>query len=527
MKKTIPFWNEELASFLSSPKIKKATVILITILIIGAFLRLYDFDSLLRFNNDQVRDMQIVENIKNGEFVFLGPKAGGTKFNLGPAFYYLEYLSGLIFGFSPVGIAFLTPLLSIFSIYLFYLLFKKIFPANISLVLTFLYAISFYAIKYSHFAWNPNLVPFFIFSFLLLILKIKGNSNWKSFFLLGLTIGLATQLHTTLLVLMPLLTILFLGYLYLKNKPDFKWSNISLLLAIIFISNLPFIYGDWVNNWDNAKEFISGIGTKTGSDSSLAKNTLNTFQFFLQGTSYHLTGIEPQKNWINIFKLLKSKSLSELLLFLSSLAIFTCSIYLLFKDKSKLKNNFPLILLLGYTFLAELIFLPLGNELNIRFFILLQFLPYLLLGLILDFIFKSSLSIKIKISLVTFLVLFLTVLNLNIFYKTYTLDNYSAPESAYGGISWGELKEICLNIKNLSQEKSLENIYLIKDFEYKNSLKYACQKENIDLEFISKSDLSQYPTFFDIIKDDSSPSNNGLIKEKISIQRFKLLFFEN
>jgi len=513
--------------FLISKVTNKKFIILLSIILIGAFLRLYNFEELLRFNNDQVRDIQIVEQIKNGEAIFLGPKAGGTKFNLGPAFYYLEYLSGLIFGFSPAGIALFIPLLSIFSLYLFYLLFKKIFTPNITLALTFLYAISFYAIKYSHFAWNPNVIPFFIFSFLLLILKIKEEPDWKNFSLLGLTLGIAIQLHTTLLVLIPILTFLFLGYLYLKNKPVFKWSKVSLLLAIIFIFNIPFIYGDWINNWDNAKEFISGIGTKTGGDSSLGKNTLSTFQFFLQGTSYHLTGIEPQKNWLNISKLLKSKNLSELLLFLSSLAIFTYSIYLLFKNKLKLKNNFPLILLLGYTILTGLIFLPLGNELNIRFFILLQFLPYLLVGLILNFIFKSSLSVKVKIFLVTFLVLFLTASNLNIFYKTYNLDNYSAPESAYGGISWGELKEICLNIKNLSKEKSFKNIYLIKDFEYKNSLKYACQKENINLEFISKSDASQYSTFFDIIKDDSPLPSNNFLKEKISTQRFKLLFFEN
>ncbi|KKP84220.1 MAG: hypothetical protein UR83_C0025G0023 [Candidatus Moranbacteria bacterium GW2011_GWF2_35_54] len=109
----------------------------------------------MRFNNDQVRDAQIIDAMHSGEnFPLFGPKAGGTKFNLGGAFYYLEYLSGAIFGFSPAGIAFFIPLLSIASIYLFYLLFKKIFSINITLGLTFLYAISFYAIKYSHFAWN-------------------------------------------------------------------------------------------------------------------------------------------------------------------------------------------------------------------------------------------------------------------------------------------------------------------------------------------------------------------------------------
>jgi len=207
-----------LVSLFKFTKANKGNIILLLIILFGAFLRLYNFEELLRFNNDQVRDIQIVEQIKNGEPIYLGPKAGGTKFNLGPAFYYLEYLSGLIFGFSPTGIAFFIPLLSIASIYLFYILFKKIFSQKITFTLTFLYAISFFALKYSHFAWNPNPTPFFVLSFLLLIYQIRENQNWKKFLLLGLIIGIGIQLHTTLLVAMPIFTFLTLGYFILKKK---------------------------------------------------------------------------------------------------------------------------------------------------------------------------------------------------------------------------------------------------------------------------------------------------------------------
>ena len=78
-----------LVSLFKFTKANKGNIILLLIILFGAFLRLYNFEELLRFNNDQVRDIQIVEQIKNGEPIYLGPKAGGTKFNLGPAFYYL------------------------------------------------------------------------------------------------------------------------------------------------------------------------------------------------------------------------------------------------------------------------------------------------------------------------------------------------------------------------------------------------------------------------------------------------------
>ncbi|KKP72503.1 MAG: hypothetical protein UR65_C0014G0016 [Candidatus Moranbacteria bacterium GW2011_GWE2_35_164] len=100
-------FDDKFVGFYLSLKITKSILILVIIIVIGAFLRLYDFNDLLRFNNDQVRDAQIIDAMHSGEnFPLFGPKAGGTKFNLGGAFYYLEYLSGAIFGFSPAGIAF-------------------------------------------------------------------------------------------------------------------------------------------------------------------------------------------------------------------------------------------------------------------------------------------------------------------------------------------------------------------------------------------------------------------------------------
>lgn len=513
--------------FLISKVTNKNFIILLSIILIGAFLRLYNFEELLRFNNDQVRDIQIVEQIKNGETIFLGPKAGGTKFNLGPAFYYLEYLSGLIFGFSPSGVAFFIPILSILSIYLFYLLFKKIFSTKISLGLTFLYAISFYAIKYSHFAWNPNILPFFILAFLLLISKIsEGENNHKNFSLLGIIIGIGIQLHTTLLILMPLFTGLVFIYFYFK-KIKFDFKNILLLSAVILIPNSLFIYGDFLNNWDNAREFIAGTETKTDGKSSIFKNFFSTIQFFLQGFAYHLTGMEPQKNWINIVKLIKSKNINEILLFLLSISTFVSGTYLLVKNRLKFINNFTLLSLVTYTILVFSIFLPLGDDLNIRFFIVLQFLPYLLLGLI--FLAIKNIPILKKTTLIVVLAIasLLFISNIIIFSKTYNLDNYSAPESAYGGISCGELRDICNNIKIVATKNNLEEIYLIKGFEYKNSLEYACKKQNLDITFVSEEDSIRYPMTFDILKENIPLPENKIIQENISIQRFKLLLLKN
>lgn len=522
----------------------KTIIILLLIILIGAFLRFYNFSDLLRFNADQVRDAQIIDEMREGEIPLLGPKAGGTKFNLGPAFYYLEYLSGAIFGFTPSGIALFIPILSTISIYLFYLLFKKIFSINATLILTFLYAISFYAIKYSHFAWNPNAIPFFIFAFLILLSRIIQYSKSKDasqcistlprkycdFILLGIIIGLGIQLHTTLLILMPLFTLLVFAYLFFKKERiDFK--KIIVLFSIIILLNLPFIYESTINNGKNIQDFIAGTQTKTGDRLNIFKNISQVGQFFLQGGAYHLSGIEPQKNWFNIIKLLKSRNIAEIALFLTSLAIFLSGLYLIFKKNQLAKNKNVLFLLISFAILSFLLFIPLGNELNIRFFIMIQFLPYLFLGLIIQALANSSFK-KASIALITTFILLLSFFNLSNYRKTYNLDNYKASESAYGGIGLGELKELCLNLDKLAQENNLQEIYT-EDFEFKRSLEYICNKNNISLEFLSEEKIQDKQIFFVIAKKENLNKNiekyqeNFELKNSIRIKRFVLLNFNN
>ena len=65
-----------------------------------------------------------------------------------------------------------------------------------------------------------------------------------------------------------------------------------------------------------------------------------------------------------------------------------------------------------------------------------------------------------------------------------------------------------------------------KDFEYKNSLKYACQKQGLAIDFINKKELSQYSAVFDISKQNNSLSKDELSQEKISVYRFTLFLFK-
>src|SRR5665647_169789 len=126
-----------------------SSVILIAIVIVGFFLRTYNFSEWLTFNSDQARDASVVSDmIAGGDAPLLGPVAGGTLFQLGPAFYYFQYVGASVFGAFPDKMAYADLLFGILAITLLYLLAQQYFKRNIALILTALYAAAFFTVQY-------------------------------------------------------------------------------------------------------------------------------------------------------------------------------------------------------------------------------------------------------------------------------------------------------------------------------------------------------------------------------------------
>lgn len=479
--------------------IKKRNKIILFLLVfaIGAFLRVYRFDDLVRFNTDQVRDVLVVEKILEGEeFPLLGPKAGGTTFKLGPAFYYLEAASGFVFGNSPSGMAAFVVILAIASIPLLFLFLRYYFSFYVSLLLTLTYSFSFYVIKYSRFAWNPNIIPFFFILFCISLLKIMEGKNRKFgiwHILLAISLGISVQLHTLLLILMPILFLLAVGYIYFKEKKVY-FLNVFLISLIALLLNTPFFIYDFQNDGKNMKSFWAGTQKKTEKNSSLAKNILNDGQFFIQGNTYAISSFEPQKNWIKFKKLLDSKKTGEIA------AAFTGTLFFLFglfqlikrllKEKYEKRRNFLSLVFIASAF-SFLILLPIANELNVRYFIIIIFLPYVFLGFLTELLFeklprKAALVVIITISL------FLAFINLRWYAKTYNLENYTARTSSYGGISVKESRDISSFMSSLSKKRDFpERMIFPASFKFAPSIEYFNDKDN--LKFVDASKQGQYP----------------------------------
>ena len=173
-------------------------------------MRSYHFHDWLDFESDQARDLSITEKVvdKGGSWPLLGPdmshsQDGSVRFHVGPIYYYFQIISGHIFGVHPETAAYPDLLFAILSIPLFYFFLKRYFSGNLSLALTGLYAVSFYIIQYSRFAYNTNPIPFFVILFLLSLLEFlekREKVSWIWAVLAGIALGVGVQLHVTLLL---------------------------------------------------------------------------------------------------------------------------------------------------------------------------------------------------------------------------------------------------------------------------------------------------------------------------------------
>jgi 4-amino-4-deoxy-L-arabinose transferase-like glycosyltransferase len=263
---------------------KKRLIVFIVLsffVFLGGYLRLYRHDDLLHFELDQSRDAIVIsEAIEKGpdELPLLGSRAAGTKLRLGPIFYYCEYLSAKLFGNSPAGMNGISVLLSILSIPLIYFLSRRYFSYLISFSITALYSTSLFTVFYSRFAWNPNMllffIPAFLFSLLLLVDKRKEKIKPVFIYLAALFLGVITQLHFLAFITFPILLISFFIYRKLlqkffpticekvgSSKKTFKKVLPHYFLAgLLFLSlNVPIFINEYLTGGENAQEFFKAF----------------------------------------------------------------------------------------------------------------------------------------------------------------------------------------------------------------------------------------------------------------------------
>lgn len=381
---------------------KKTVLVLAFIILAGIFLRTYKFHDWLRFSVDQPRDAKIISAAIEGRapLPLLGPKANTTTFHLGPAYYYFSYASAKIFGNSPDKMAYPSLFSGILAIPLLFIFLREYFNKKTSLAVTTVLSFSYFMVINSRFSSNPNLIPFFLLLYLYALLKIlngqgKNMTIWSA--LAGISLGIGIQLHTTLLIIMPLMTLCAFAY-FLKKKFANIGKGVLIIFAISLVLNASQIINEFNTGWSNSKSFLSGF--QQNSDSNLANSAFLISACQIQAnfsivsslvSPFQLENDSKNINCENVFQLPRSSSPQNnlyylIIIFLS--VIFSLAGYFFlvskFKKESDIKRKNFLGVILAFNIISFLILIPVAKVMQTGYFIILFFVPFILLGLLLD-----------------------------------------------------------------------------------------------------------------------------------------------
>lgn len=241
---------------------KTEVALLIVILLISAFFRLYKISDYMTFLGDEGRDAIVAKEILEGNLTLLGPRASAGDFFLGPAYYYLIAPFLLLTGYDPVGPAIMVAIFGVATVFLVYLVSLKFFNRKAAIIASSLYAVSPLVVAYSRSSWNPNLMPFFSLLLLFTVFYAVKKEAMKYFFFTGLILGIAMQLHYLTVFLGVIIFMFISGGFFIKNRKNLilRYVKSYLLILTGFLIGLsPFLLFEIRHGFPNTITIIKFV----------------------------------------------------------------------------------------------------------------------------------------------------------------------------------------------------------------------------------------------------------------------------
>jgi 4-amino-4-deoxy-L-arabinose transferase-like glycosyltransferase len=488
-------------------KIPTHVWILIFLMSLGLLLRSYNLHDWLHFGKDQSRDAFITQAVARGEnsWPLLGATMGNTPFAIGPMYYYFQIISAKIFGQDPAVLAYPDILFSVLSIPLLFLFLKKYFNKNISLGLTGLYSISYFSIEYARFAWNTNPIPFFVLLFMLSIYEFliaKSATKWAWIVGVGVAVGVGVQLHAILMILLPVMTLLVSIFIMIKNPKAWKKVLAVFLLAIFL--NAPQIFSEIQSNFANTKIFLASSFDKSSPDEGEFARDLNLNLACHAQANMHILSSMGDKYDCNFMSILshgkkKIGYASSVLLVVLSI-VFSIFAYGLLVFKIKTDGAVNKRYFLGLVLLFALLFFPLLmpaiDGASHRYFICVIFVPFVLLGLLLEFALSFKQQI-FKISAILMLALLFGANLLSVSAEASQLSDLKRGNSGFAVL--GQVEQM----RNYMIQKAdgKKQVYLFGGSNYLPfyalAMQYVFAKTDVAIiRGNDKADLADFPIFY-------------------------------
>jgi len=210
--------------------------ILIAILLVGLFFRIYHFRYLYTFDHDQDLSAWIVKDILVDHHPrLIGQLTSIDSVFVGPLYYYLLAIFFALFKMNPLAAHVPATIIGASTIVSIYFVFSKLFSKTAGLIGAFLWATSISLVFLDR--WIVPTLPTVLWSvwFLYVIFKF-AKGNFKVLPIAGFLIGLIWHIHVALIPL----TLLFPLAIFLSGKRP-KIKQLLLPILIIIALSLPLI----------------------------------------------------------------------------------------------------------------------------------------------------------------------------------------------------------------------------------------------------------------------------------------------
>lgn len=252
-------------------KYKSVTIILLLTIFVGIITRFVFIPFYTEFSFDQARDAEIYMQIPDGQFPAYGPTAGGFEFAVPPLYYYIMSLT-TIFSHNPVWELLPMAFFSFAGIFLLmrfiYLILDKVDTGKrilLSVLGGFWWSFFTFDILTTNTAWNPNLAFACVMIFFISIIEISKTASVRKLIIywtiLGIVSSIMMDLHTSLMLIVPILLIIFTIYFVKFNNTNTRYNLLYpfFCIILILILHIPYFHSELANGWTNTKLLFGTI----------------------------------------------------------------------------------------------------------------------------------------------------------------------------------------------------------------------------------------------------------------------------
>ncbi len=248
--------------------LNSTNIILLFILILGLFFRIYKLEIFYPWGHDQDLFSMIVKDIVVDHHLrLIGQQTTILGVFIGPLFYYLMVLSFAIFHMDPLSSAIPITIIAVLTIFSFYCVFDKFFGSKAGLMGAFLYAVSPGMVFFSR--WAVPTQPTTLWSVWFLYALLGTLKGRVPIILISALVGLVWHIHVALMPLLLLLPISF--WLSKKSGNKMEISKKSIVISFLMFSFLmfPFFAFEVRHNFQQIKAISKATYEEKGEASGI------------------------------------------------------------------------------------------------------------------------------------------------------------------------------------------------------------------------------------------------------------------